>query len=152
MKHRKLFGIALLFPYLLWVICIFILDLFPQQDMSDIWSFVRLAITYYMLGAIFWFIPYTILAYGMWIWSKNKPVASLRKLGLLSPILFSILMIIEFSILWSFESDWKELLGALASLFAICAFTGYLIVGIALTVYKILQSKNLVAEEVQTAN
>jgi hypothetical protein len=101
---------------------------------------------YYAIGVIYWFIPYTLLATGIWIWSKNKPVTSMHKLGLLSPVIFSTLMIFEFSIIWLPTAGLKEATSILAMLIIISLFTGYFIVGIALMVSKVLQSKNLISE------
>jgi len=155
MKHRKLFGIALLFPYLLWGICFLIANLFPSQNASDLWSVLLVPAMFYTIGVIFWFIPYTLLAILMWMWSKNKSVTSLRKLGLRAPIIFSILVIIEYSIILFSETGttgWGEIAGFFALLIVCCLFFGYVSVGTALAVFKFLQSKNLVAEEVQPAN
>jgi len=153
MKHRKLFGIALLFPYLLWGVCLLIANLFPPREASDIWNLLLVPAMYYAIGVIFWFIPYTLLAIGMWIWSKNKPVTSLRKLGLSAPIIFSILVIIEYSIILFSATGiagWKEMAGFFALLIICCLFFGYLSVGVALAVFKFLQSKNLVTEDLQS--
>lgn len=151
MKHRRLFGIALLFPYLLWGVCLLIANLFSPGDTSDIWNLLLVPAMFYAIGVIFWFIPYTLLAIGMWIWSKNKPVNSLRKLGLLAPIIFSILVMIEYSIILfsaTGTTGWKDIAGFFALLIICCLFFGYLSVGTALAVFRFLQSKNLVTEEV----
>jgi hypothetical protein len=160
MKHRRLFGITLLFPYLLWGVSIVIANVFSPQDVSDKWNILLLPIMYYAVGAIFWFIPYTLLAVGMWIWSKNKSVVSLRNAGMFAPVLLSILIIIEYSVIilinhlpsgagetiLVFEAG-EALLSFLALLSASSLLVGYSLVGIALAVYKFLQSKNLDEED-----
>ena len=151
MKHRRLFGIALLFPYLFWGVSFLIANLFSSQNVSDTWNILLVPILFYTVGAIFWFIPYTLLAIGMWFWSKNKSIASLRKLGLSAPIVFSGLMSIEYSILIladnSSTTDWTGTIGFFALLIFSSLVVGYLFVGIAMIILNILQAKNLISEE-----
>jgi len=150
MKHRRLFGFALFFPYLLWVVSILVTNLAAPQEASDIWNYLLLPVMYYAVGVIFWFIPYTLLAIGMWIWSKNKSATSLRKIGVLAPIIFTILVIIEISILLSSNTGttgWDELIGFFALLITCSLFFGYLFVGITLVIFKVFQSQNLITEE-----
>jgi len=151
MKPRRLFGIALLLPYLFWGISVLIANLFSSQDASDIWNTLLVPVMFYAIGAALWFIPYTLLAIGMWFWSKNKSIASLRKLGLSAPIVFSGLMTIEYSIIMlannSSTTDWAGTIGILALLMFSSMVFGYLFVGIAMVIFNGLQSKNLIAEE-----
>ena len=150
MKHRRLFGIALLFPYLFWGVSVLTANLFSSHNVSDAWNFLLVAITFYAVGIIFWFIPYTLLAIILWFLSKNKSVASLRKLGLSAPIVFSGLMFIEYSIIMftnnSSTADWAGTMGFLALLIFSSLVFGYLFVGIALVVFYNLQAKNLISE------
>ena len=156
MKHRRLFGIVLLFPYLLWGVCLLIANLFSPQDVQDIWNFLLIPALYYAIGVIFWFIPYTLLAIGMWIWSKNRSATSLRKLGLSAPVLLTGLILIEYLIIYipiliSPDSESTGMTSFLLLLVVSSLLFGYLIVGIALAVYKFLQSKNLIEEEFQSS-
>ena len=140
-----------MFPYLFWGISILIANLFSSQDISDIWNTLLVPILFYAVGAVLWFIPYTLLAICMWTWSKNKSAASLRKLGLSAPIIFSGLMVIEYSIILftnnSSITAWAGTMGFLALLIFSSLVFGYLFVGIALVVFNNLQAKNLVLEE-----
>ena len=151
MKPRTFFGLALLFPYILWGICALVLLLLSSQERSTTWNLVLMPITFYAFGVILWFIPYTVLAIGMLIWSRNKPTAALYKLATLAPILLFVLMLIE-TVLVSLPAesiaklardirDQSVLLGGFSLIF------GYLCVGVAMGVYKYLRSKNLIAEE-----
>ena len=153
MKHRRLFGIALLFPYLLWGVCLLIANLFSPRAVPDIWNFLLVPAMYYAIGVMFWFIPYTLLAIGMWILSKNRSVVFLRKLGLLAPVLLAGLILIEYLIIYipiliSPNSESTGMTGFLLLLVVSSLFFGYLLVGIALAIFKFLESKNLI-EEVQ---
>lgn len=159
MKPRKLFGVALLFPYLLWGICLLIANVFSSRDVPDIWNMLLAPAAYYVIGIIFWFIPYSLLAIGTWIWSKNKSIESLRKSGLRAPVIFSGLIAIEYSIIilvnylpsetgkviWASESG-DATMQFLAMLITSSLLVGYLLVGIALVIFKVLKSKNLIVE------
>ena len=151
MKHRRVFGIALLFPYLFWGISVLIANLFSSHNVSEIWNTLLVPILFYAVGAIFWFIPYTLLAIVLWFWSKNKSVASLRKLGLSAPIIFSGLMAIEYSIIMlannSSTTYWAGAIGFLALLIFSSLVVGYLFAGIALVVVNNLQAINLISED-----
>ena len=147
MKIHKLFGIALLFPYLLWGVCALIV----YQLSSDVLNFIPLPIIFYFAGISLWFIPYTLLAIGMWFWSKNKSIASLRKLGPSAPIIFTGLMSVEYSILIFANSSsttaWAATIGYLALLIFSCLVVGYLFVGVVMVVANNLQAKNLISED-----
>ena len=153
MKHRRLFGIALLFPYLFWGICVLIANLFSSQGESDIWNILMVPVMFYAVGVILWFIPYTLLAVGMWFWSKNKSIAALRKSGWIAPIIFSGLMSVEYSIIMltdnSSATDWAGTLSFLALLIFISIVVGYLFVGLVIVSFNGLQSKNLIIEDLQ---
>ena len=154
MKHRRLFGIALLFPYLFWGVSVLTANLFSSHNVSDIWNTLLVPILFYPVGAIFWFVPYTLLAIGLWLWSKNKTIASLRKLGLSAPIVFSGLMAIEYSIIMfadnSSTTDWAGTMGFLALLIFSSLVFGYLFVGITIMIFNTLRSNNLIADEVSS--
>lgn len=152
MKPRTYFGIALLFPYIFWGICALIVaSMSLMQEVPETWNTVLMPIIFYTFGVILWFVPYTILAAGMWIWSRNKSTTALHKLALLAPILLSALMLIEVVLVslpaLSFAELAKELLGQAALVGGFSLVFGYLNVGIALGVFKFLQSKHRIAEE-----
>ena len=98
-------------------------------------------IMFYAFGILLWFIPYTILAVGMWIWSRNKSTAALYKLALIAPLLLFVLMLIE-ALLVSLPVDslaelTRDLLGQSALLGGFSLVFGYLCVGIALGIFKV---------------
>ncbi len=96
MKPRTYFVVALLFPYILWGMCALIVaSLSLVQEMPETWNIVLMPIVFYAFGVILWFVPYTLLAIGMWIWSRNKSATALYKLSMLAPILLLPLMLIE---------------------------------------------------------
>lgn len=151
MKPRTYFGRALLFPYLLWCLCALIFFLISSREIPEAWNLVLLPISFYTFGIILWFIPYTVLAIGMWLWSKHKPTTALYKLALASPMLFFALMLLEYLVVTvptSTAANFTNgLLGQVVFLGVCSMVFGYLSVGVALGVFRFLQSRNQVVEE-----
>jgi hypothetical protein len=139
-----------MFPYLLWGICALLLFLLSSLE-STVLDFVLIPFMIYVLGIILWLIPYTLLAVGMWIWSRNKSTATLYKLALIAPVLLVVLMLIESTMMSLPAENIAELamdtLRQAATLGGFSLLFGYLCVGAALGIYKFLQAKELVAEE-----
>ena len=99
--------------------------------------------------------PYTLLTIGMWMWSRNKSTAVLYKLALLAPILLFALMLLEVVLVSLPTSGVIDLTnglpGQLALVGGFSLVFGYLSVGIALGVFKFLQSRHRIAEEIPAA-
>ncbi|HRQ23079.1 MAG TPA: hypothetical protein PLF42_06575 [Anaerolineales bacterium] len=151
MKPRTYFGFALLFPYIFWGISMLVTFALSAQETSEAWNFVLAPFAFYALGIILWFIPYTILAIGMWVWSRNRTTSALFKAGIAAPLIFFVLMLIEV-IFVTLPSEnltvfMQELLNQSVFLGILSLVYGYLCVGIALGIFKILQSRNLIAQE-----
>ena len=150
MKPRTYFRLALLFPYLLWCICALIVFILSSMETSTDVNAVLMPVFFYTFGILLWFIPYTLLAIGLWIWSKDKATAKLSKTAITAPLLLVFLMLIE-SVLVSlpFESitDFTETLpGQTVLLAGFSLVVGYLCVGIAMGIYKLLQMKGFIQE------
>ena len=157
MKHRTLFGLALFIPYLLWVVCALILVLLSLLEMSSEWGKILVMPFFiYAYGIFLWFIPYTLLALGMWFWSKGKTTKTLYRLALTAPILLSIFMIGE--VVWaSLPVDnvtelTQEIPNQIIFLGGLSLFFGYLCVGIAMGILKTLKAKNIIVEEISEVN
>ena len=154
MKPQTFFRLAILFPYLLWIICVLIVALLSTltQEISSTLNVVMMPFFFYAFGILLWFIPYTILAIGMWIWSKGKSTKALYKLALSAPILLFILMLFEVVVIYQPAKNMGELTadlpGQAAMMGSFSLFFGYFCVGIALGIFKLLKSKNIVSEEV----
>lgn len=152
MKPRNYFGAALLFPYILWCVCASILFLLSSLDESEALNFVLMPIAFYVLGVILWFLPYTVIAIGLWLWSRNKPTKFLWRAATLAPFFLFILTAIEAMII-SLPADsatefLEEAISQMVFLGVFSLLFGYLCVGIAAGVYKILQSRKLVVDEI----
>lgn len=151
MKHRTYFGLALLTPYILWIVCALTAFLLSGQEISTGWDIVLMPVFFYAIGILLWFIPYTLLAVGLWIWSRNKPVPALFRAAMVAPVALGILMLLEGLLVNLPASDLaqlgRELPGQLAMLGGLSLLFGYFCVGIAWGIYKMLKSRNLIAEE-----
>lgn len=151
MKSQTYFRLALLFPYILWCFCALIFFLVSSREIPEAWNVALMPISFYTFGILVWFIPYTILAVGMWIWSRGKSTSTLYKLALLAPILLSALMFVEVVLVSlpaaSVAEFAKDLPGQSALVGGFSLAFGYLCVGIAMGIFKLLQSKNLINEE-----
>ena len=151
MKPQTYFSLALLFPYILWCLCVLIFFLVSSQEIPAAWNVALMPISFYTFGIILWFIPYTILAVGMWIWSRNKSTKTLYKLVMLAPVLLSVLMLIEVVLVslpvGSVTELTKDLPSQAALVGGFSLVFGYLCVGIAFGVFKFLQGKHLIVEE-----
>ena len=151
MKPRTYFRLALLFPYFLWAIFALVFFLLQSGDTSTEMNMVLMPVTFYVFGIILWFIPYTLLAIGLWIWSRNKSTTTLYKPALFAPIIFLALMLIEV-ILASLPAEGmadfvKSALGSAVVPVIFSLLFGYLCVGIALGTFKFLQARNLISED-----
>lgn len=151
MKPQSFFRSALFIPYILWVLCALIIFPITQLnvDIPPVWDIVFMPAMFYLLGILLWFFPYTILAIILWVWSRNKPLDVLRKMGLISPILLAFLMVAEMGFLFIATND---LAGFVENVLAYSAFLGglslvfgYFCVGIAFGIFKILQQRGKIS-------
>jgi len=164
MKPKTFFKSALLIPYILWVICFLTVyipslrseNIDPYSNLNGILSFILMAIFYYAFGVIVWFIPYTMLAVGLLIWSRRKPINDIYKAALLSPLFLVALMSLASVLLFGDTGDiWEILINAAEPFLVFSIFSlvfGYLCVGIAMGVYKLLKSRGLIGEEETITN
>jgi hypothetical protein len=156
MKQKTFFGIALLFPYTLWVFSALVVFILSSRELSTSWNSILMPFGIYTFGIVLWFIPYTILAVGMWVWSRNKPIQAIFKAGLLAPFSLVLLMFVEV-IIFSFgsgsiEETFNNVVREALAMGAFSLVFGYLCVGIVLGLYKFLLSRNIFKEETTLNN
>jgi hypothetical protein len=151
MKPRSYFGWSLMFPYVLWLVSALLLFILSSMNESEALNFILMPIAFYVLGVILWFLPYTVLAVGMWIWSRNKSTKSLWRAAMLAPFfLFMLALIGTMIVSLPAESLTGFVQEAMAQAVLVGIFSllfGYLCVGVAAGVYKILRSRNLIVDE-----
>lgn len=151
MKPRTYFGLALLFPYLLWVICVLVVVILSSKEITPAVNAVVTPFFLYAFGILAWFIPYTLLAIGMWLWSKNRSIQALNKMALVAPIILSILLIVEVILVLLPGKNWADLAKDLpvqaASIAGFSLVFGYLCVGIAFGLFRLLQARHFIAQE-----
>lgn len=151
MKPRTFFGLALLTPYILWIICAPLAYLLSELEISSGWETLLMPVMIYAIGILLWFIPYSLLAIGLWIWSRNKSVKELLRAAIISPLLLGILMILEG--VWAnlpvddFSQLASDIPDQILFLGGVSLFFGYLCVGIAFGIYRIMQARNFIAED-----
>lgn len=153
MKPQTFFRIALLTPYILWGIGLLVMLPLSamENELSETWNFILMPVAFYTIGILLWFLPYTILAIGLGIWGGKKSIAALRNAALAAPVLFFVLMTIEIIIVNLPATTITEFLSAIAGqslAFGVFSLLyGYVCVGIAFGIFKLLQHKNLIAIE-----
>ena len=108
-------------------------------------------IFYYAFGILLWLIPYTLLAIGMWVWSKGKSKARLHKAAMIAPLILIVLMLIETTLIslpvGSIEDFAGTMLGQTLLSGGFSLVFGYLCVGIVMGIYKMLQTRGFIQEE-----
>lgn len=152
MKPHTYFRLALLLPFFLWIITLIAGLLLSQSEtLPEILNILAIPILFYGLGIIFWFIPYMVICIGLWIWSGNKSIATLRNAALIAPIMFYLLLLFEMLVMYFFSDSLtnftQEILEIAALLGVVSLFFGYLCVGIAFALFKILQIKKVIVPE-----
>jgi len=161
MKPKTFFKSALLIPYILWIIgflIVYLTSLLPDNpdysNTNSLGNVIIMVVFYYTFGAIVWFIPYTLLAAGLLIWSRRKPITDIYKAALLSPLFFFGLMSVVSVLLFIDAGGAQEIVNnAKGPFLVISVFSlvfGYLCVGIGMGMYKLLKSRGLIKEEMIT--
>jgi hypothetical protein len=153
MKPVTLFRLGLLLPYGLWLLCAGIVAIVSTVgDVSETASNILMPFFFYAFGILFWFVPYTLLAIVLWIVSREKPTSTLLRLALGAPLLLAALMILEgtaISLLsGNFPAMQQDLSGQLLLFGGFSLVVGYVCVGLAFGLYKLLTMRNMIAEEI----
>jgi len=78
MKPQTLLRLSLIIPYLLWGLSAIIVAVVGSSkntpfDTSSIINVLLYIPMLYAFGIFIWGIPYTLLAVGLGLWSRNKP-------------------------------------------------------------------------------
>jgi len=169
-KAKTFLLVTLLLPYIVWVIAaiysliliwplIYTVGLIPgvAQILGAIYG-VGFA---FVIGIVFWGVPYTVFAIIFFFWSKNKPVQKIYSTLLYSPMMLALMSSIGIMILGlafrlaagkipSLE-EWKNL-GLISLLGAgLCLLYGYFFVGAGVVGYKLLKHLKLVKDNMEAS-
>jgi hypothetical protein len=157
-KSKHFLRSLLLIPYFAWGIALlFVLlvsKLSGSPDTLNAFSNALVGVaSFYAIGIVIWGIPYTILAVGLVLWSINKPAPNIYKVFFFSPLLLSILMVVEIALIsfWppqarSFEDLTSYLSPTLLAVIPSLVF-GYGFVGVGIIIYKAMRHLNLLRTE-----
>lgn len=157
MKPVTLFRMGLLLPYGLWIVCTGIVAILSLTGMalSETVNTLVMPIFFYAFGVILWLVPYTVLAIGLWIWSRNKTTESLRVVALVAPWLLGMLMMLEVFLVSLPTNGLNQVVNDFTSQsLAVGVFSlvfGYACVGIAFVIYAILRNRSMIIEEILPA-
>ena len=174
MKTRTYMRLALLIPLVIWVILlpavILIYVVFPADLGSNgpdtFFGLIELVSSFYVIGILFWFLPYLVLSIGLLFASFRSRLEVLKYLLVLSPFAMAILVMTEVTIIslsiWGFSltlapfpEDIKIstaifLLVSILGLGILALMWGYICVGLGLGSYKILQRFGKIKDEEKT--
>ena len=108
-------------------------------------------VAFFTFGILIWFIPYTILAVGLGIWSNKKSDYRMAKVFAFSPLMMTILVAVEVLVFSLATSDAiSSDFGASVTMVSLLSIPfGYAIILIVAVAYKLLQSVNFMARETE---
>jgi hypothetical protein len=151
MNTRTYLRLSLLTPYLLWLTLAGILFLINRSSSpmeSGTVSDVILGAAYiYTIGIGIWILPYTLLAVGLWIWSKGKPADKTARLFAFSPLIMAILVAVEMgilSILWGGGGASSDFGASMLAIGGLAILFGYLIIGMVAGMYKLFSRIHII--------
>jgi hypothetical protein len=144
MKLQTGLRLTLLSPYLLWVVLagiLFLLNGSPHSMKSGpVFDVLLTVASLYTIGIAIWILPYTILALGLWMWSKGKSPEETYRFFAFSPLFMAILVALEmgiFSILWGGEGVSSDFGASMLAIAGLAILFGYLIIGMVVGMYKL---------------
>ncbi len=164
MKPKTFLRLTLLIPYLLWgisAIFMLVVSSLPTalDASSPIINTLAMIPILYSFGIVLWGIPYTLLAVGLWLWSRGKPTKKIIKTFAWAPILLIVPMMIETLIMdyrsfrsyselaRNWQSFWSGFAYSTVTLTGLSLAFGYLCIGLAYGVYKLLWKLKLILDE-----
>lgn len=166
MKTKTYLRLALLIPFLVWVICAAIFAIWSKllpdgpgfNGSEGPVMIVLLPLLFYVFGIIGWLIPYLLLAVILFIWSFRSPAQSLMKIFAWSPVAMALFVLVFVNILSGGNASLTEFLanpttnardflGSAALYAGLTLFWGYVCVGIAYGIYKILKQREFIKDE-----
>ena len=170
MKTITYLRLSLLIPFLVWGICVLFFIIWSASDSggpvtseSTITGIILWSILFYVFGIIGWFLPYMLLSIVLLIWSFRSRAEVLMKVFALSPILMTVLIVIFLSMISISTQDWdmfstnplanaESFFGSPLWFVLLTLVWGYACVGAGFGIYKILQRRGVIKDEVIPAS
>ena len=161
MKPQSFLRLSLLLPYLLWAFMVLLTYVEgPSQESSilgDATEFVNvgfLLAAIYLIGIFFWFVPYTLLALGLLVWSINKQVKTIVRVFALSPFILTALILLEVNLLYivtdpaafSSRANVRDLMSINLLAIGFTQGAGYFFVALGFGISKLFQRLKLIKE------
>jgi len=174
MKTRTYVRLALLIPLVIWVILLppeILINLVMPADLQSsgpdtFFGLIEIVFAFYVIGILFWFLPYLILSIVVLFASFRSRLEVLKYLLFLSPFAMALLIMTELAIIsvatWGFSTTsagFQEdiiistaffLLVGVLGLGILALVWGYLCVGLGFGGYKILQRFGKIKDEEMT--
>jgi hypothetical protein len=166
MKTRTYARLALLIPFMIWVI-LFLVEMFinaviPADLRSNgpetFFGLVEIVLLFYVIGILLWFLPYLILSIAMLLVSFKSRLELVKPLFLLSPFAMTMLVMTEVTVISLLSagdavpsidlvSTFKN--GAEVNVFVgvLALVWGYVCVGLGFGGYKLLQHFGMIKED-----
>jgi hypothetical protein len=160
-KSKHFLRSLLLIPYFAWGIALLFVLLVNRlsnspDTLNTFFNALVGVVSFYAIGIVIWGVPYTLLAIGLILWSINKPEPNIYKMFYFSPLLLSILMVIEIALIsfWppqarSFEDLTNFISPTLLAVIPSLVF-GYSFVGVGIIIYKAVRHLNFLKTEEET--
>lgn len=144
--------ISLLMPYVLAFLLAWLSGVFDPYDpsaepapMGFFATMIEFVSVIYLLGAVYWFIPYTILVLVFLVWSRKKNKTQMYRVLIWTPFFLAIL-ITGFTALWP-GSFPNAAISVITCAFPLSLFFGYVFIGAAALIYHFLKSRNIIVDE-----
>ena len=169
MKLTTYLRLSLLIPFLVWGVCLLFFILLGMLEPAGseimgsniVLGLLFWIILFYVFGIVGWFLPYVLLSLILLILSFRSRAQVLIKVFALSPLFMTILIVILVN-LWSIGSEnWdmfsynpsenlENFFGSTLWFALLTLVWGYLCVGIGYGLYKFLQRRGLIKDELLT--
>lgn len=156
MKAITYIRLSLLTPYIIWLVLAGSISLysnaFAATPSSPIMDAIAMPIFIYVVGVLLWGIPYSLLAIILGIWSRNQEARRIARIFAFSPPALALLIIIQVVILFLLDGDSiSPDFGSIILMLSILSIVyGYIIIGIIMGIYKILNRGGYVKDKEET--
>src|SRR5512133_3139230 len=112
MKTKTYARFSLCIPFLIWGICLLLLilvntflpDYLSSSETSTLSSVLGVLLLFYVIGIIFWLLPYLLISLVLFILSFKSRTEVLKSIIALSPFAMAILIMAEVTFLSSSSS------------------------------------------------